>query len=231
MRRTVLVMLAVLLVAVAAASGRHACVADGTFGLRTIEVRDLRSPDEGVYSYAQDSARRAHVPGGGDCVAEAGGALLGGALVGTGATVVLGVAGAALLSSPGAAGDDWGAAFGALLGGAAGALVGYPLGCGLGATLVGTATHADGNTGAAYGGAYGGLALGALAGLVSRNWGVGLVGAGVLTPAGAVIGYNTGVSSSLGARIAPPTLAYRSRLGPDQQRYTTFDCRLVTVRF
>jgi hypothetical protein len=165
-------------------------------------------------------------PGAGDYAAETGAALL----VGAGATAVLAYAGVAvgIATSPG---SEWAGLGGLIIGGAAGVTLGYPLGCGLGATLAGRALDVEGNRGAAYGGAYAGLALGALAGLVSRNWGVGFVGAGVLTPAGAVIGYNTGVSSSLGARIAPPTLAYRSRLGPDQQRYTTFDCRLVTVRF
>jgi len=59
----------------------------------------------------------------------------------------------------------------------------------------------------------------------------------VLSPAGAVLGYNrvgvpgTDAHSFLGARLAPPELAYRTRLGPCRQRYSAFDCRLVTVRF
>jgi hypothetical protein len=209
------------------------------FGLRTIEVVDAQSLTEGAYFFAQDSAWRAHVPGG-DYVAEAGGALLGGALVGAGATVVLGVAGGALLSSHDAAGEDWGARLGAVLGGALGVVLGYPSGCGLGTTIVGKALRADGNSGAAYGGAYAGMAagmtVGVLAGLVTARWEAGLLAAGVLPPAGAVIGYNTGAprndaQSSLGARLAPPMLAYRTRLGPERQRYLSFDCRLVTVRF
>jgi hypothetical protein len=186
-------------------------------------------------------------PSAGDYAAEAGGALLGGALVGAGATVVLGVAGAALASAASPY-DDWAGLGGLVIGGATGVAVGYPLGCGLGATLVGRATHADGNTGGAYAGAYLGL-LAVLPAyvLIAATVSVGRVAvphpeaavgcvAALLPPIGAVIGYNTGVrgkssQSSLGARLAPPTLAYSTRLGPDRQRYSAFDCRLVTVRF
>jgi hypothetical protein len=101
----------------------------------------------------------------------------------------------------------------------------------LGTTLAGGALDAEGNTGAAYGGAYAGMAAGTLAGLAVRSWEVAIPAMVLLSPIGAVIGYNTGVSSSLGARLAPSTLAYRTRLGPDQERYSAFDCRLVTVRF
>jgi hypothetical protein len=166
-----------------AVSGYHVYVADDMFGLRTVEVRDLQSPDEGVYSYAQDSARRAHVPGGGDYVAEAGGALLGGALVGAGAAVVLGAVGAAAASSAYPSTSSESAVFGwAIISGAAGAAVGYPLGCGLGTILVGRATHADGNTGGAYAGAYIGMVVAVPVALS----GVGAVIAPLLPPAGAV---------------------------------------------
>jgi hypothetical protein len=199
-------------------SGSYTYAVHDAFGLRTIAVRNLQSPAEGVYSYAQDSARRVHVPGGGDYVAEAGGALVGGALVGAGSGYALGLAG-------------W------YLGGVA---IGYPCGCALGTTTVSSWLNLDGNTGAAYGGAYAGMAagmaMGVLVGLVSRRWDVGLLAVGVLPPAGAVVGYNRGLPGTdsrrpSGARLAPPTLAYRTRLGPDRQRYSAFDCRLVTVRF
>jgi len=122
-----------------------------------------------------------------------------------------------------------------------GALVAYPLGCACGTATVGRWQHRGGNTGLAYVGA---CAPGALAGLVYlavnaawpdafESWILPSLlptAAFVLTPVGAVIGYNTGVSH-LGTRLAPPTLAYRTRLGPDRQRYSGFDCRLVTVRF
>ena len=183
---------------------------------------------------AQDFGEGVRQPRAGDYVGEAGGALLGGALVGAGATVALGFVGAGVAS--GTSQDEWAGLGGFIIGGATGVALGYPLGCGLGTTLAGGALDAEGNTGAAYGGAYAGIALGVLAGLVSRSWEVCLLTAGVLPPAGAVIGYNMGVRrtsspSSLGARLAPPTLAYRARLGPDRQRYAAFDCRLVTVRF
>ena len=176
---------------------------------------------------AQDFGGGSRRPGAGDYVVETGGALLGGALVGAGATVALGVAGAA---------HNSGAQIGAFFGAATGAALGYPLGCGLGTTIAGGALHAKGNTGAAYGGAYAGIALGVLAGLVSGNWGVGLLTVGVLPPAGAVIGYNRGAPRSesgtpFGARLALPTVALCTGLGPKRQRYSALDCRLVTVRF
>jgi len=201
MKGTALVMFAVLLVAVAA---------------------------------AQDFGGGARKPGAGDYAAETGGALLGGALVGAGATVVLGFAGAVVAS--GTSQDEWAGLGGFIIGGAAGVALGYPLGCGLGTTIAGRALRADGNTGAAYGGAYAGLTLGALAGLVARRWDVAVPAMVVLSPAGAVIVYNTGVpgtssQNQFGARLAQPTLALRTRVGPDRQRYSAFDCRLVTVRF
>ncbi len=157
-------------------------------------------------------------PSAGDYAAETGGALLGGALVGAGAAAVLGlVGGFALFNPSGASGIEQGG--GAFIGALAGAALGYPFGCGLGATIAGRARYADGNVGGAYAGAYIGLLL-------------PLFG----SPIGAVIGYNTGVQrtsswGSLGARLAPPTLAFSTRQGPDRQRYAAFDCRLVTVRF
>jgi hypothetical protein len=157
-------------------------------------------------------------PSAGDYAAEAGGALLGGVLVGAGAAAVLGLAGGFALFNPsGASGMEQGG--GAIIGALAGAALGYPFGCGLGTTIAGRATYADGNVGGAYAGAY-----------------IGLLLPFIGSPIGAVIGYNTGVQrtsswGSLGARLAPPTLAYSTRQGPERQRYSAFDCRLVTVRF
>jgi len=175
-------------------------------------------------------------PSAGDYAAEAGSALIWGVLVGTGAAAVLGYAAAAAASPY----DD--PALGAFLAGASGAVLGYPLGCGLGTALVGRAAHTEGNTGGAYIGAYlFGLPIGiglALIGGISQysnSWVSGLapvffVAGGLAPPVGAVIGFNAG-GGSLAARLAPSALAYRTRLGPERQRYSTFDCRLVTVRF
>src|SRR5512136_1656950 len=65
----------------AAVSGSYAYVADATFGLRAMDVREPQSRAEGGYIDAQNTAWRGHVPGAGDYVAEAGGALVGGVLV------------------------------------------------------------------------------------------------------------------------------------------------------
>jgi len=158
-------------------------------------------------------------PSAGDYAAEAGGALLGGALVGAGAAAVLGLAGSFALFNPSGASAIEQTGGGAIIGALAGGALGYPFGCGLGATIAGRARYADGNVGGAYAGAY-----------------IGLLLPPIGSPIGAVIGYNTGVQrtsswGSLGARLAPPTLALCTRQGPDRQRYAAFDCRLVTVRF
>ncbi|MCX6841475.1 MAG: hypothetical protein NTX53_04215 [candidate division WOR-3 bacterium] len=184
---------------------------------------------------AQDFGGGARQPGVGDYAAETGGALLGGVLVGAGATAVLGFAGAVVASSANPY-DDWAGLGGLVIGGAAGAALGYPFGCGLGTTLAGGALDAEGNAVAAYGSAYAGLALGALAGLATRRWEVAIPAMVMLPPAGAVIGYNLGATrnghqSSFGARVSPPTVAFSIRSGRDQQRHFGFDCRLVAVRF
>jgi hypothetical protein len=115
-----------------------------------------------------------------DYAAEAGGALLGGALVGAGTAVVLGVAGFFVLFNPsGASGGEQGE--GAFIGALVGAALGYPFGCGLGTTIAGRSKYADGNVGGAYTGAY----IGCLLPLIG-------------SPIGAVIGYNTGNSRETG---------------------------------
>ena len=182
---------------------------------------------------AQDFGEGVRQPRAGDYVGEAGGALLGGALVGAGATVALGFVGAGVAS--GTSQDEWAGLGGFIIGGAAGVALGYPLGCGLGTTLAGGALDAEGNTGAAYGGAYAGIALGVLAGLVSRSWEVCLLTAGVLPPAGAVIGYNIGATrnghlSSFGDHLAPPAVAFGIRSYRARQRQASFVCRLLTLR-
>jgi hypothetical protein len=217
-------------------SGHCANVADGTFGLRTIDVRELQSPAEGGYVDAQNTAWRGHVPGAGDYAAEAGGALVGGILVGAGAGLAGGFAGLAIW---GPGDDPWPVSMGFWIGEAGGFVLGYPCGCALGTTTVGSWLKCKGNTGGAYAGAY--LVL--LAAIPLALAGRGAFGplyaippVLLFAPAGAVIGYNRGVQrtsspSSLGARLAPPTIAYRTRLGPDRKTYSAFDCRLVTVRF
>lgn len=124
-----------------------------------------------------------------------------------------------------------------------------PLGSAMGAATVGGWQDRDGNMDLAYAWAYAPSALGLLAALVAyvawpngemaQDIFRGTCGAtGVLSPIAAVIGYNLdlhtgneGPPSPLGARLAPPTVAYRTRLGPERQRYSAFDCRLLTVRF
>jgi len=128
-----------------------------------------------------------------------------------------------------------------------GVLLGYPLGCAMGTATVGSWSRCEGNTGGAYAGAYAPLALGAVAALVAKGaWPNGEAARGildgtavatlVLSPVGAAIGYNVGAPrtdsrSPAGARLALPTIAYRTRLGPDRKTYSAFDCRLAAVRF
>jgi hypothetical protein len=170
-------------------------------------------------------------PSAGDYAAETGGALLGGAIIGGGAGCALGFAGWYL--------GGWTSGILAGLGVIGGIAVGYPIGCGLGTALVGRATHTNGNSGGAYAGAYIGLLAAipvvAMAGTVEAaaggSGGVTTCVAALLPAVGAVIGYNTDVPSSYGARLAPPTLAYSTRFGPERRRYSVFDCRFVTVRF
>jgi len=219
-----------------AVSSHCAYVADGTFGLRTIEVGYLQSPAEGGYVDAQNPAWRGHVPGAGDYAAEAGGALVGGVLVGAGAGLAGGFAGLAIW---GPGDDPWPVSMGFGFGAVGGFVLGYPCGCALGTTTVGSWLKCKGNTGGAYAGAY--LVL--LAAIPLALAGRGAFGplyaippVLLLAPAGAVIGYNTGVQrtssrSSLGARLAPPSLAFCVRPGSGEQTYSAFDCRFVAVRF
>ncbi len=169
-------------------------------------------------------------------LAETGGAVLGGGLVGGGAGALLGLAGYALLNNP--RGDWMWGAIGATYGFIAGAALGYPAGCGLGTNVAGRALGVDGNTGLAYTGAIAGMGMGALALFIPRSYNVqvALVAMGALTPAGAVIGYNIGASresspSSFGARVSLPAVAFSVRSSRDRQSYTVVDCRLITTRF
>ena len=166
-------------------------------------------------------------------LAETGGAVLGGGLVGVGAGALLGLAGYALFNNP--RGDQMWGEIGAIYGFVAGAALGYPTGCGLGTTVAGRALSADGNTGGAYGGAFLGMGLGALALFIPRSYNVpvALVAMGTLSPAGAVIGYNIGASreSSFSARVSLPAVAFRLRSSRGRQSYTVVDGRLVTMRF
>ena len=167
-----------------------------------------------------------------DYLGESGGALLGGSLVGAGATVALGLVGFALTYSPRSISDfnGWGGYLGAL----AGAALGYPAGCGLGTTMAGGALHVEGNTGGAYGGAFLGMGLGAL-GFFAPRAEVGLAAMGVLAPAGAVIGYTIGATRewqgpSFGSRVLPPAVGFSMRSGPDRQAFAVVDCRLFMLR-
>jgi hypothetical protein len=191
---------------------------------------------------AQDFGGGSRRPGAGDYAVETGGALLGGVLIGAGSGYALGLAGWYLGGGPTDM-EGWTSGILAGLGAIGGVAIGYPLGCGLGTTVVGRATHADGNTSGAYAGAYIGLVtaipVAAVAGTVASAGGgsgggpaAAVICVATLLPAiGAAIGYNTGGPNSLGARLAPPSMAHRTRLGPERQRYSAFDCRLVTVRF
>ena len=180
-------------------------------------------------------AKDADLSGAAGCLGEGGGALLGGVLVGTGAALVLGCAGFAVDRAV-APNSYWGGLEGLGYGVAAGAALGYPLGCGLGTTLAGQALCEDGNVGAAYAGAYAGLAVGVLLGWAVSDVGVVPPVTAVLSPAGAVLGYNL-VSTrerdawSFMTRVVPPIAAFSTPVGPGRQRYSAFDCRLVTVRF
>jgi hypothetical protein len=191
-----------------------------------------------------DSAYVRQRPGASSYVAEAGGALVGGGLVCAGAAVAGAIVVSALWSFPSPSGDPYDPSplLPALVGGIAGAALGYPCGSACGTTTVGSWQDRDGNNGLAYAGAFLGLPVGiglACLGALAQGSAleIPLYAAGVLAPpAGAVIGYNLRITkerppTSFGARLAPPTLAFSSRLGPDQQRYSAFDCRLVTVRF
>ena len=180
-----------------------------------------------------------------DYLGESGGALLGGVLVGAGATVVLTFVGAIVMPAE-IDGDP--PPIGAFLGALAGAMLGYPAGCGLGATLAGERLHVDGNTGAAYGGAFLGMGVGALGFFIPDRPGYGLLAMAALAPAGAAIGYSVGAtreaeSPIFGARLFPPAVTLRQSedspweshraLRRDSPRFahTIVDCRLVTMRF
>ncbi len=165
---------------------------------------------------------------------EAGGALLGGVLVGAVASVAGGVIGTALDS--GRVNGTW-IPGGFIPGLLVGAALGYPVGCGLGTAVAGGVLQADGNRGGAFAGAFVGMGLGVLGWRLSgRNAEVGLVTMGALSPIGAAIGYNIGggnegTTSPFGARLSLPTVALKTRLGLDHQAHTAVDCRLVTMRF
>ncbi len=214
----------------AAVSHDYTHVIDATFGLRTIDASYLQTRTGEEYLYAQYWGPGADAPARRPYIAEAAGALTGGALVGAGVGLALGLTGWYLGGGPTDM-EGWYSGILASLGAICGVAIGYPLGCGLGTTLAGEALHAEGNTGGAYSGAY----LGLLAAVIpiaatdaSELYAVGI--AALFPPALAVIGYNTG-GSDFGARLAPPTMAYRTRRGPDRQMYSAFDCRFVTVRF
>jgi hypothetical protein len=166
-------------------------------------------------------------------------ALVGGVLVGAGAGVVLGIVGFRLDVSGNPDSNMPGLA-GSLIGAAGGIALGYPAGCAMGTAMVGSWQERDGNTGLAYAGAYLGLPVGIGLILLGAPQKTGLkiplcVLGGLAPPAGAVIGYNLTKKERqampFGARVSPPTLAFHIRPGPDRQRYSIFDCRLVTVGF
>ena len=190
-----------------------------------------------------DSAYVRRRPGASSYVAEAGGALAAGNLIGGGSAFVLGimlVSFADLPSDPQFGGLGALGAF--LTGAAAGAALGYPFGCALGTATVGSWMDCDGNTGLAYAGAYLGLPVGiglVWLGALAQTPGLAIplyVAGGLAPPAGAVIGYNLfapkeRLPTYFGARLSPPALTFCTRSGLDRQTYYALDCRLVTVGF
>jgi hypothetical protein len=208
-------------------SGSYAFAVDGTFGLRTVDVMNLHGPAEAGYLDAQYPTFGPAAPGNGSYLAEAGGALFEGALVGAGAGLALGIAGSYLAKtlSPN---DEMPGLGGFVIGTASGIALGYPCGCVLGTQTVSGWQDCEGNAGRAYAGAYLGMLIAIPVVLLSPPGGA--VVAAVLSPAGAVIGYNTG-ERPVSTRLAPPALAVCTRPGPGQQTHRAFDCRLLTVSF
>jgi hypothetical protein len=178
-------------------------------------------------------------PGFGLYAAEAGGALLTGALLTAGA--VIGVD--ALLSSP--TPDESGLeVLGDVLHAATGIVVVYPLGSAAGTSIVGGIGQQHGNFGSAYLGALLGLPVGygiAAGGLAVAERSpvllVALVAAGCLMPPiGATVGYNLSRQSDAGygrleQRLIPPSIGVRSWSDLEGQTVVATDVRLLTVRF
>jgi len=177
-------------------------------------------------------------PGFGLYAAEAGGALLTGALVTTGA--VLGAN--AVLVGPT---DDWDRRLGGLLYlGLAGTVVIYPLGSAGGTCIVGGIKQQYGNFWYSYLGALLGLPVGigvAAGGLaIAGSSGVlqvaSVVAGYLVPPIGATVGYNLSRQPDAGfgrleKRLIPPSLGVRSWSDLEGQTAVAADVRLLTVRF
>jgi hypothetical protein len=181
-------------------------------------------------------------PGFGLYAAEAGGALLTGALL---------TAGTLLVVDPGVFGPTGdhpnGNMDGGIIGfflGMAGTVVAYPLGCAAGTSIVGGIKQQYGNFGYSYLGALLGLPVGygiavgglAMAGRSPVLRGVSVVAGCLAPPVGATVGYNLSRRSDAGygrleQRLVPPSIGVRSWSDLEGQTVVATDVRLLTVRF
>jgi hypothetical protein len=149
---------------------------------------------------------------------EAGGAVVGGGILGGAAGLALGAAFA------GHTGDIEHDIMGWIIGGYLGIAAGLPLGSAIGATAVGAAANQHGRFLASYGLALAGLPVGTVIAVVGQNMGaarIPITVLGCLTPvAGAVLGYNKSrpKESDFGSRliVVPEVCVRRDR---EERRY------------